>query len=462
MKKHIPIILLLCISVISHASLPQYFEINKGESYKLDKKVSIKLVETKVESFDSVQNRIQASSVIVEINKKQYQIYCGYESLYIEAGDHRVGVDYIRDYDHIWNNRLKLKKDVRMWVSNANENFTAKGTHVYPLLTPWNSGIRNQGWLTVAINNDMFEGLIPYKGQRYHDGFDFGVWEGQLVRSVGRGIVVTPQDYPQLLKEKKLYDSNKGKISGNPLLIKSLDLPLIFYYTHMSGLSKNMQPGDTIQKGEIIGYTSNRGSSGGWYHLHFGILHLGMGLYVNPYPYLKEWYNETMTHYGDFISRFQVFTPKSKDMTEYEFERAVITNQIQPDREFNNTIPGIVHMREAVTDHPFTGLNHWQVGQQAIMQTTIRSDYKQPAEVWFGHTGIARLYLNNELIYSGENGLIYKAKNQPFQWDKEMIPCTLEEGENKITIFIKQTNHFWSYSIRVRDKLGRPLNKKEN
>lgn len=110
MKKHIPIILLLCISVISHASLPQYFEINKGESYKLDKKASIKLVETKVESFDSVQNRIQASSVIVEINKKQYQIYCGYESSYIEAGDHRVGVDYIRDYDHIWNNRLKLKK----------------------------------------------------------------------------------------------------------------------------------------------------------------------------------------------------------------------------------------------------------------------------------------------------------------------------------------------------------------
>ncbi len=458
LKNTIVFYLLIIISPPAIAGFPDYYELNINESIQLTDGTVLKIKDKSVSAFDSTLNRIASASVKIELNGKTHTLNVGYESDDLIADGYRIGIEFISDYEKVFRNkRIHLEKDVRIRVSDANELLTPKDSHVYPLFTPWNSGFRNQGWLCVCYNIKSLEGRQPVQPQRYHDGFDFGLWEGQLIRSVCSGIVVKPNDFPELMKTKKLYDKNHGHIGGNPLLIKHPELPLVYYYTHMSGLSKKYIAGDTIAKGEVIGYGSARGSSGGWYHLHLGMIHLEKKVFINPYPFIKEWYAQTMSHYNDFISCFDVYLPRKQDISGYDFERSVLESKRIPSHNFCNTVPGVIHVREAVAKHPFAGLNHVLFNQMAILKTTVESPEKKDGEVWFGHTGVARVYLNGNLIYAGENSSPYAAHNQPFQWDKTMKSCQFKKGKNQIIVFIRQTNPYWSFSLRVRDSLGRPL-----
>lgn len=458
LKNIIALYLLLCVSATALAGFPDYYELNVNDSLTLSDGKILTIKDKGIGAFDSTLNRIAAAYVTIKLNGKTYTLDVGYESDDLIADSYRIGIEFINDYEDVFpNKRIHLEKDVRLRISKANEPLTPEDSHVYPLFTPWNSGFKNQGWLCVCYNIKSLEGHQPAQPQRYHDGFDFGLWEGQLIRSVCTGIVVKPNDFPELMKTKKLYDKNHGHIGGNPLLIKHPELPLVYYYTHISGLSKKYSAGDTITKGEIIGYGSARGSSGGWYHLHFGMIHTEKKIFINPYPFCKEWYAQTMQHYNDFISCFDVYLHEKQNTSEYKFEQKVLDRNIKPSHRFCNTIPGVIHVREAVAKYPFAGLNHVLFNKMAVLRTTVESPEKKDGEIWFGHTGVSRVYLNGNLLYAGENTSPYAAQNQPFQWDSIMKPCKLQKGKNHIIVFIKQTNPYWSFSLRIRDSLGRPL-----
>ena len=85
---------------------------------------------------------------------------------------------------------------------------------------------------------------------------------------------------------------------------------------------------------------------------------------------------------------------------------------------------------------PISGLNHVIFNQFAILKTQFESIEEIQGELWFGHTGKFRLYLNEELIYSGINNNPYHCSVQPFQWDSNIIQTTFRKGKNKIVIAI--------------------------
>ena len=445
--------IVLISALNAFGNFPEYIELNCGESTVIFGS-EITLLSKSVLGFDSLINRITASNVEILVDGEKYKILVGYENDDIIAGNLRIGVELISDYENTFTNkRIHLEKEARLRISKANETLTSVSEYVYPLFTPWNSGFRTQGWLTICWSIQSLEGKKPINVGRYHDGVDIGVWEGQLVRSVGEGIVVSPDNYPEFLERSLFYNKNEAPIGPNSFIVKDKELPIIYYYTHMSGLARDFKDGDRIKKGEVLGYASSRGSSGGWYHLHFSLIHTEKMIHLNPFPFLKEWYNESMGLYRDFLTEFEVYS-FANYANKYEFERKVVDNEIEPERVFSNSIPGIIHVREMITQYPFSGHNHATFDQYVAVKSKFTCKKNCNGELWFGHTGIARLYLNGKLVYSGENSDKYHCSKQPFQWDSEMMKVNFKEGDNEVVIAIEQTDPFWSFSIRPRNRLG--------
>jgi len=449
------IFVVIIIPKLIYCNFPTYVEINIGETIKLKNYPPIILLSKSITVYDSVYQRIGASEVLLKVGNEKVIVPVGYENPDVIIKNVRLGVEVISDYEaDFTNNRFHVNKDARIRISKADKPLFPLGSHLYPLSTPWNSGFKTQGWLTVCYNVSAMEGKITKKANRYHDGWDFGVWEGQIVRSVCTGKIVSPDDYPEFIKLGLLYNKNGARIGTNPFLVKDPDAPILYYYTHLSGLAKDFKEGEVIKKGEVLGYASARGSSGGWFHLHFSMIHLEKKIHINPFPFLAEWYKESLLHYQDFLTEFEIFYFPDEIKNIILFENSVLQGNVQPSGKFVNSIPGIVHVREAVATAPFSGMNHVLFDQFAILKTNFISEKKQLGEIWFGHSGKVRVYLNGELIYYGENKIPYHRKLQPFQWDSEMIQTEFKEGENKIIIAIEQTNPFWSFSIRPRTRLG--------
>ena len=453
------IIFFLLTSILVRAGFPDYYDVNLGEIVKVKWGSPVKIVAKKVTWFDSAYNRLGSADVTIEVNKKEYVIPVGYEHAGTIIENMLIGVDYISDYDVAFkNDRIRLDKEVRIWIAKAGEKLLPENSFVHPLFTPWNSGFRNQNWLAITFNIEDLEGKKDRATGRYHDGCDLGIWEGQLVRSVSDGIVISPDDYPKYLDKSLFYNKNGAPVGPNAFLVKHETLPLIFYYTHMSGLSRQYQKGEKILKGEVLGYASSRGSSGGWYHLHFSMIHTGLEAHINPFPYIKEWYGESMPHYTDFLTEYGVFLPGSSSKeSKYALEKRVVEGIQLQDKSFSGSLPGIVHVREAVAERPFAGLNHIVFDQFAVLKSSFEVKEAGDGELWFGHTGVARVYLNGMLVYSGENKSLYHRSAQPFQWDSQMIPVKYSRGKNEVVVAIEQTNPHWSFALRPRDRLGRPL-----
>ncbi|MNI93361.1 L-Ala--D-Glu endopeptidase precursor [compost metagenome] len=58
------------------------------------------------------------------------------------------------------------------------------------------------------------------------------------------------------------------------------------YYAHLNDYADQIQEGDWVEVGEVIGYVGNTGNAKSTPpHLHYGIYLNGQGA-VNPYPYL--------------------------------------------------------------------------------------------------------------------------------------------------------------------------------
>lgn len=109
-----------------------------------------------------------------------------------------------------------------------------------------------------------------------HLGIDFWVEVGTEIRSILDGTVVGT------------YNNAIDKDYGPTLILEhKTEEGLTFYtlYGHLSLASlKLLKDGDSVKKGELIGYTGHSNENGGWVpHLHFQVM-LGMLGYKTNYP----------------------------------------------------------------------------------------------------------------------------------------------------------------------------------
>ncbi len=93
-----------------------------------------------------------------------------------------------------------------------------------------------------------------YKKTCFHNGIDFGVPVGTPVLAAADGIIFAA--------------GNNGKLQYGKHIVIKHDNGLVTLYAHLS--RQQVKTGDTVKRGDIIGYSGNTGYSKGA-HLHFGV-----------------------------------------------------------------------------------------------------------------------------------------------------------------------------------------------
>ena len=91
---------------------------------------------------------------------------------------------------------------------------------------------------------------------------------------------------------EKLYESELG---GHTIYERSADGGTVYYYAHLEHYADGVAEGDTVKRGQIIGYVGSTGNADPMTpHLHFAIFRLGpekrwwKGEALDPYPALMQ------------------------------------------------------------------------------------------------------------------------------------------------------------------------------
>ena len=106
---------------------------------------------------------------------------------------------------------------------------------------------------------------------RRHEGVDIFAKRGTAVLSATEGIV------------RKV---GTNRLGGKIVSVTGPSLSQ-HYYAHLEDYASNIQVGDWVEAGDVLGYVGNSGNAKNTPpHLHYGI-YLSHGA-VNPYPYLKH------------------------------------------------------------------------------------------------------------------------------------------------------------------------------
>ena len=117
----------------------------------------------------------------------------------------------------------------------------------------------------------------PRSGGRIHEGIDLMASLGQEIYAVSNGT----------LSKKTLDGAPDATLSGNAWRLQLTDgTGTYYFYAHLSAFAAGLNQGDTVIKGQLIGYVGDTGDPGpGNYHLHFEV-HPKGGAAVDPYPLL--------------------------------------------------------------------------------------------------------------------------------------------------------------------------------
>jgi murein DD-endopeptidase MepM/ murein hydrolase activator NlpD len=146
-------------------------------------------------------------------------------------------------------------------VTNDSDDITDVGQSTIPAIAPVEMG-------KTEITSGYGMRMHPMLGVvKLHTGIDFKSAEGEIIMSTADGVVV-----------ENTTDSYRGQF----ILIKHGDT-FSSSYSHLK--STIVKEGDSVRKGQTIGYVGNSGLSAG-FHLHYEVLKYGQA--VDPKDYLPK------------------------------------------------------------------------------------------------------------------------------------------------------------------------------
>jgi murein DD-endopeptidase MepM/ murein hydrolase activator NlpD len=115
----------------------------------------------------------------------------------------------------------------------------------------------------------------PRPPDRVHEGIDIMASLGQEVYAVDNGV----------LWRQAIDGAPNAVLSGNAWYVQLPD-KTYYFYGHLSAFAPGLVVGDTVGRGQLIGYVGDTGNPGpGNYHLHFEV-HPKGGAAVDPFPLL--------------------------------------------------------------------------------------------------------------------------------------------------------------------------------
>ncbi len=264
-------------------------ELNIDESQKIEfsnkSSVLLKLVGI-TEQTDSAVKALRRATVEIELNGKRYDLISGNYQLPVALGPIQIDAPVVKAYvDRSGKNSWGIKKDVRFRLWPKGSPWLVPGSFVYPIRQKLLASSTQMNNEPVYVDGGERPGS---KTQYYHYGLDFGGAEGCAeALSAVDALVVSAAD-------KTLAEYRGQPVEPRYDVLYLLDGRGWFYrYSHLKRI--DVHPGQKVKKGEVLGILGKEGSSGGWSHLHFGILTNQTGLWGNhqAWPYIWEaWVNE--------------------------------------------------------------------------------------------------------------------------------------------------------------------------
>ena len=157
-----------------------------------------------------------------------------------------------------------LDRDARLRLWPAGWPLLEPGTFVYPLQQRWFASGTQMANEPVHVN----DGESPAnKAIYYHNDLDFGGCEGMV------GVIAATAGTVISARTEALPGYNDTPVRPRYDVVYLLDDRGWYYrYSHLASIDAAIRPGARVAMGQPIGVLGKEGASGGWSHLHFGIV----------------------------------------------------------------------------------------------------------------------------------------------------------------------------------------------
>ena len=269
-------VLLVSISSTLLAALPEpkrqplvrVVDLNIGETVSVKlangKTAQVKLVDVD-ERRDPFRNAVREARAKVEVNGKGVTLSSGNYNLPQTIAGVRIDCSITRGCaTNSSQDSWGLEKDARLRLWPAASPLMARGTFVYPLKQRWFATHTQMANEPTYVDGDD---RPANKAIYYHNDLDFGGCEGLAeVVAATDGLVVSAA-----LKGLPGYEDAPAPPRYDVVYVLD-DCGWFYRYSHLLEIDEAIKPGTKVKKGQKLGVLGKEGASGGWSHLHFGIV----------------------------------------------------------------------------------------------------------------------------------------------------------------------------------------------
>jgi len=226
--------------------------------------VSVRLVSVK-EQRDTMSEAVRGAQVEVEVYGQRVTLGAATYHRPVTVAGVQIDCSMVKAFNsNTRTDTWALEKDARLRLWPAGSPLLEPGTFGYPVKQKWfATATQMANEPTFADGGDRPQRKEIY----YHNDLDFGGCEGLVeVVAATDGVVV----------------SSAGKVlpgyAGTPArprydVVYLLDDRGWYYrYSHFHSIDPTLQIGQRVKRGQKLGVLGKEGASGGWSHLHFGIV----------------------------------------------------------------------------------------------------------------------------------------------------------------------------------------------
>lgn len=247
-------------------TLLRVVDLDRGESMLVEladgSKTQVKLIDVE-ETRDPIRDAVRRARVTVEVNGKSTTLEAGNYQLPVTFAGVQIDCSITKGYYSNTNNdSWGLDKAARLRLWPAGSPWIEPGTFVYPVKQRWfASGTQFSNEPTFVDGGEMPGGKKIY----YHNDLDFGGCEAmvEVVAAVDARVV-------------SAAGNTLPGFEGTPARPRYDVVYLLddrgWYYRNSHLHTIDVQVGDRVKMGQRIGLLGKEGGSGGWSHLHFGIV----------------------------------------------------------------------------------------------------------------------------------------------------------------------------------------------
>lgn len=249
-------------------ALVRVVDLNVGEATEVElsngKKATVKLLDLQ-ETRDPFRDAVRKAQVKVEVNGKIITLTAANYSLPQTIAGVQIDCSITRGYNSNTNrDAWGLDKDARLRLWPAKSPWIEPGTFVYPLKQRWFATMTQMANEPVYVDG----GDNPKnKAIYYHNDLDFGGCEGLVdVVAATDGLVVSAANH--VLPG---YEDTPARPRYDVVYVLD-DRGWYYRYSHLHTIDGPIKLGERVKMGQKIGVLGKEGASGGWSHLHFGIV----------------------------------------------------------------------------------------------------------------------------------------------------------------------------------------------